>query len=368
MNPRNALWLVVFVAFVSPGVAGADKAHRTLLAYTSSLQRLAAEPTPAGTPEQAATWRHDRSRRLEAMLDGILREFPRDIERWRAVLVFADARQLDPAALERARAMIQELLETDDVLEETRERARHWQTGDRLKQVLANEQRSVEQRMQDARQLIDAHAHVALGGGRAREFELRFLEWILKSAPAGLDAYLMTVAAKQDSVLSAAVEAILIRDAWRKRPRDIRFVTTDGQPFVLQQLRGKVVLLDFWTTSRQPGRRVDWRQLQKDHPDDFVVVGICCDSAGLSPGDLLDVQAEKMQKARARFKAHMEQHPVPWPVYFDGLGFGGQVPRQCGLDRIPACYLISRDGLLLAAEAGVEDAVAALDSPRAASK
>lgn len=326
-----------------------------------ATHRRAAEAPPAElTDEERRVWQHDHSRRLEAMVRAILERYPRDVDRWEAVIAFTNGSdQLDEDALGQARQWIEQLLATDDVLEDTRERARRWQFEDRFEQTLDRPGLTPAARLQALRALLDSYAHASLDARGLHDLELQYFKLLLASAPDEVDAYLRDLRRRgnADGILRSA-EALLIRQSWERQPRALRFDTFDAQTIDLADLRGKIVVLHFWA-SQMRTRPTKFEQLRSlaDHygKDGVVLIGICCDDAKVHRSDLLDVQTEKMTSARAAFHRFLLEHKITWPQYFDGLGFDNSIARQCGVVRIPNSYVLDRNGRLVLVTSRDED-------------
>lgn len=111
----------------------------------------------------------------------------------------------------------------------------------------------------------------------------------------------------------------------------INFVLTglDGQKWALRDLRGKVVLVNFWATWCPPCRKEmpDLDALYKKYKSQgFVVLAIS------------DEQAPAI-------KAFLEKHKVSYPILLDP---GDVVHKRFDVMGIPKSYLYDRDGKLVA--------------------
>lgn len=109
--------------------------------------------------------------------------------------------------------------------------------------------------------------------------------------------------------------------------------STEGAVLDLAAYRGKVVLVDFWATWCRPC--VDElpnviAAYQAHHADGFEIIGIS-----------LDQNAEKLA-------AFTKQREMPWPQYFDGLGWKNKLAQAYGIRSIPATFLLDRDGKIIA--------------------
>ena len=129
---------------------------------------------------------------------------------------------------------------------------------------------------------------------------------------------------------------------------EISFTTIDGREVNLADLKGKVVLVDFWATwclpcvKAMPAIKAVYDEF---HEQGFEIIGISLDS-----------DREKLDEFIAREK-------LDWPQYYDGEGWDNEIARRYGIDAIPATFLIGRDGLIAAtdiADTALKAQVAAL--------
>ncbi|MDE0323020.1 MAG: redoxin domain-containing protein [Candidatus Poribacteria bacterium] len=105
-------------------------------------------------------------------------------------------------------------------------------------------------------------------------------------------------------------------------------VDLDGKPISLADYRGKVVLLDFWTTSynRIPTLGVVY---EKYHHRGFDIIGIN-----------LDVDERLLREFIA-------ENPLPWRQIFDGDRYEGPLVKQYGVRSIPRMFLLDRGGKVI---------------------
>jgi thiol-disulfide isomerase/thioredoxin len=117
------------------------------------------------------------------------------------------------------------------------------------------------------------------------------------------------------------------------KPITIAGVRHDGKPFSTADLKGKVILVDFWATwcvpcvAELPRVKAVYA---KHHSEGLEVLGISCDE---KESDLLD---------------YLTKNPdMPWPQLFDKDKPGWHVLcEQYGVRGIPTMFLIDRKGVV----------------------
>jgi peroxiredoxin len=131
-----------------------------------------------------------------------------------------------------------------------------------------------------------------------------------------------------DSQLTAAL-AKLDKDDQSRQSADFTLTDLQGRSWTLKDLRGKVVLVNFWATWCQPCRREmpDLDALYKRFKDQgFVVLGIS------------DEEAPKVKELLAELK-------VSYPVLLDP---GRKVNELFRVDGIPKNFVYDRNGKMVA--------------------
>ena len=106
--------------------------------------------------------------------------------------------------------------------------------------------------------------------------------------------------------------------------------TLDGRRVSMDDLKGKVVLLDFWATWCGPCREA-LPHMQK--------------IAKKFEGEPLVVLSVSLDQDEQKWKEFIAKNGMTWPQYFDG-GFTGPVSRMFAVDAIPHTFTIDADGVL----------------------
>jgi len=106
--------------------------------------------------------------------------------------------------------------------------------------------------------------------------------------------------------------------------------TLDGKKLSMDDLQGKVVLLDFWATWCAPCREAlpHIQQVAKKFKDEPLVI--------------LSVSLDSNEQA---WKEFIEKHEMTWLHYRDG-GFTGPISRMFAVNAIPHTFTIDTDGVL----------------------
>ena len=106
----------------------------------------------------------------------------------------------------------------------------------------------------------------------------------------------------------------------------------DRKPLSLSDYRGRVVLVDFWATWSKPSlAELDntLKVYEKYHDQGFEIIGVSLDI------DEMLVTGFKVRRG------------IPWQQFFDAGSWKNKLAVQCGIDRIPANYLLNRQGTII---------------------
>jgi thiol-disulfide isomerase/thioredoxin len=124
--------------------------------------------------------------------------------------------------------------------------------------------------------------------------------------------------------------------ALKSKPLDLKYTAVDGTTVDLSQMRGKVVLIDFWATWCGPcvGEVPNVvAAYQKYHGKGFEIVGVS-----------LDQDKDAML-------AFTKDHGMTWPQYFDGKVWKNDISTSYDINSIPSMWLVGKDGKLITEDA-----------------
>jgi len=120
----------------------------------------------------------------------------------------------------------------------------------------------------------------------------------------------------------------------------------DGQPVNLADLKGKVVLIDFWATWAPPSVASipHYNALAQQFKDkDFAIVGVNLD------GMRDDLRRAGSGQVAHALRQYLVQARVSWPVILNGTG-DKDIARAYGVTEIPATFLVDRSGKIVHVE------------------
>lgn len=146
------------------------------------------------------------------------------------------------------------------------------------------------------------------------------------------EIYTEIMASPADDEVKAQARAALKVMGALGQPFEMSFTSVEGKEVDMKDLKGKVVLIDFWATwcgpcvAELPNVK---KVYEKYHDKGFEIVGISFD---------------KNKNALTSFLA---QNEMTWPQYFDGQGWGNKFGIEYNITSIPAMWLVDKKGLLV---------------------
>jgi thiol-disulfide isomerase/thioredoxin len=112
---------------------------------------------------------------------------------------------------------------------------------------------------------------------------------------------------------------------------DFSAILMNGDAYRLSERRGKVVLVDFWSTSCVPCRKElpNLRELQAAHSrKGFEIVSINLDTD------------------KAVLERYLKENPTPGEIVFSGKGFDDDIAQLYEVSWVPSYWLVDRAGVL----------------------
>jgi thiol-disulfide isomerase/thioredoxin len=130
-------------------------------------------------------------------------------------------------------------------------------------------------------------------------------------------------------------------------PLELSFTALDGRAVSLAQLKGKVVLLDFWSTTCVPCIRElpDLKKLYSKYQ-----------SRGL---ECIGISLDSNKQQLERF---IQRQEIAWPQFYEPAGPTNWIAVEFGIRSIPVIWLVDRQGRLrcLSEPAGLDGTIEAL--------
>ncbi|KAB1066251.1 peroxiredoxin family protein [Salibacter halophilus] len=121
---------------------------------------------------------------------------------------------------------------------------------------------------------------------------------------------------------------------------EINLPTPDGKEIALSDLRGKMVLIDFWASWCGPCRRENpnlvkayekYKDAEYENADGFTIYSVSLD------------------KNKSSWEKAIEQDNLSWKYHVSDLNFWSSKPvSEYGVRAIPTNFLINEDGIIVA--------------------
>lgn len=168
--------------------------------------------------------------------------------------------------------------------------------------------------------------------------EKTYVEQLDRTDPAAGQEHLENLTGSPHrGVATMARSGLAIRSAQRE-PLELAFTTLDGREFDISELRGKVVLIDFWATWCGPciAELPNIQDVYAKYRDEgFEIISISLDQA----------------RAEPLLRQMIEEKKMTWIHQFDGRGWQNEIGQRFAISAIPAMFLLDRTGRIAATNA-----------------
>lgn len=368
---KHRLIAVLLLAWSTVALGAAATLPADITTELDGLQAILAERTAraragqATTPSASTLWITDHMNRLGDAAVQIYERHAGDPRRWEAGLIALQTMRsfivelkpgYDEAVAARDQTKAQALIVRDEAARAAWDRrldaieAELFAATDVPPAILADAYANAVYRVSLRRGLTPAERWAAMAPliaamerrvadpvklTRAFEIAMRPLQ---AADPAGYTAFLQERALSPIAEVSRWAAGKANLETRKVQAVEMKFTAVDGREVDLAQLRGKVVLIDFWATWCGPCKEELPNVLEnyrKYHDLGFEVVGVSLDHA----------------KDRQKLIDYTREQGLPWPQHFDGQGFKNQFATQFSIRAIPAMFLLDQEGKVVSTDA-----------------
>jgi thiol-disulfide isomerase/thioredoxin len=124
------------------------------------------------------------------------------------------------------------------------------------------------------------------------------------------------------------------------KPFELSFTeATSGTEIAMKDLKGKVVVIDFWATWCGPcvAEMPKMKSLYAEYKDKGV--------------EFIGVSLDQKEGGLEKLKEFVHTQGITWPQYFQGDGWNSKFSVSWGINAIPAVFIVDQEGKLYSVEA-----------------
>jgi thiol-disulfide isomerase/thioredoxin len=119
-----------------------------------------------------------------------------------------------------------------------------------------------------------------------------------------------------------------------RQPFELAFTALDGRTVDLGNLRGNVILIDFWATWCLPCIKqitALQRLYAEYHGQGFEIIGVSMDR----------------EEDKNKVIDFLSREGLPWPQYYDGKGWQSEIAVRFAINSLPTTFLLDKEGRLV---------------------
>ncbi len=183
--------------------------------------------------------------------------------------------------------------------------------------------------------------------------ESTYLKMLLRRDPGAGEAYAQKLVADHNPAIAKIGREKLAALALRRAPLDLKRTAFDGREVDFTNLRGKVVLIDFWATWCVPcmEQMPEIKRLHAKYRDQGLeVIGVTDDIPARDPA-----APRGVEKNPAMLQTFLEKEGMPWPQIWDQTPSSERRgPKELlvlfGVSELPTTLLVDRQGRIHSVE------------------
>lgn len=364
---------------VLPVAARADgsAADAAWAAYQAALSAPSDKPYNQLTPLERHQWIEQRMLKARELGLAFIEQHPADPRRWKVVATFTarsprfvkdwgavndkgvpTAPVVDLAAAgaweKQVTALQTAMRKADDLPDDLRMQLAAQDVANAINAAGLAHQRGGATDLPTLRAQLQAFASKYPASPAGTSILFSYASLVEKTQPAQFESEWRFFADSPNAGMAEMAKGKLTFFALAKEPLDLAFTAADGRAVDLAQLRGKVVLIDFWATWCGPciAELPNVKKVYADYHDKgFEIVGITLENAKLTSRDSKEQTEEKLEQARKVLLEFVAKNELPWPQSFDGKWWKSELAGRFAVNAIPAMLLLDKSGRVVSLNA-----------------